>query len=413
MDATSMEKGFPPIIRTLVLASVALTIGRGLTLPFFAMYLSHQRQLTAGQIGLVLGAGLTLGIIFGLYGGYLADRFNKRRVITAAMALFALSFIVLPQCHAIWGLIVLLALINTAYSQFTITLKAIIAEWLPVAARIKAFSLNYTLVNIGWAVGPPLGVMAAASGPVTPFYVSGAISALATLAMMWLLPRYGRPPAGSNAGDAHAGRQKINFRQTLHLLRHDKRLIYFTLGGVLGSMVFSQFASCISQYLMVAFDNDFAYRIVGIILPVNAMVVIALQYLLSRKIKPEALMSWLVAGSVFFIIGLLGFMAAHHSLPVWIIAVAIFSLGEIITIPVEYMFIDFIAPPHMKGSYYGMQNLANLGGAANPVVTGFLLTYTPPATLFIVLILTTLLSLGLFYRGFYFARSADAGAALR
>ncbi|TKI05795.1 MFS transporter [Martelella alba] len=404
MDAVPLAKGFPPIIKALFLASIALTVGRGLSLPFLALYLSDQLGLTPGRIGLVLGAGLALGIIFSLYGGYLVDRFNKRTVIAAAMSLFTLSFFVLPQCRTWPSLVLLQALIITAYSQFSITLKAIIAEWLPVAARVRAFSLNYTLVNIGWAVGPPLGVMAAAIGPVIPFYLSGAIGALATAVMVWLLSRFGRPPAEMSGGDAPSAAQKINFRQTLSLLRHDKRLIYFTLGGLLGSMVFSQFANCLSQYLMVSFDNAFAYRVVGIILPVNATVVITLQYLLSRRIKQEALLSWLVAGNVFFIVGLLGFMLAQHSLPLWIIGVAIFSLGEIITIPVEYLFIDFIAPPHLKGSYYGMQNLANLGGAANPVVTGFLLTWAPPDTLFVVLIVAILLSLGLFYRGFRFAR---------
>ncbi|WP_050747511.1 hypothetical protein [Sodalis glossinidius] len=68
------------------------------------------------------------------------------------------------------------------------------------------------------------------------------------------------------------------FRQTLTILRQDRRLIWFTLGGTLGSLVTSQFASCISQYLMVAFDPDFAYKVVGIILPVNATIVVTLQY---------------------------------------------------------------------------------------------------------------------------------------
>ncbi len=407
MDAALAKKGFPPIINALVMASVVMTIGRGLTLPFLALYLSRQQGLAPGQIGLVLGAGLTLGIIFNLYGGYLADRFNKHLLILCSMLLFALSFILLPQCRGLMELVVLIALINSAYGQFSITLKAVIAQWLPVASRIKAFSANYTLVNVGWAVGPPLGVMVAETSPTLPFYLSGALSAAATLAMVWVLPRCGQPPVNIDKEDAPPAGQSINFRQTLYVLRHDKRLIYFTLGGLLGNMVCGQFASCISQFLMVAFTSEFSYRVVGVILPVNAAIVITLQYAISRNIRRETLMRWLVAGSLFFIIGLAVFAAARHSLPLWIIGVAIFSLGEIIIIPVEYLFIDFIAPAHLKGSYYGMQNLSNLGGAANPPLTGFLLTYTPPVTLFFVLILATLLSLGLFHHGFRFSRQTS------
>lgn len=406
-------KGFPPIIRLLLITSLILTIGRGLTLPFIAIYLSRQGGMAPGKIGLVLGAGLTLGIVFSLYGGYLVDRFNKHRLILCAITVFALAFFLLPLGGgALLPMIILVALINSAYSLYSITLKASIAEWLTVERRIKAFSANYTLINVGWAIGPPLSVLLAKSSAVLPFYLSGVLAAAATLILAPLLPRYGRPQAQADNDKAAAVTEKINFRTTLDVLRHDKRLIFFTLGGALGSLVCSQFAGCISQYLMVAFDADFAYRVVGIILPVNAAIVIALQYAVSRNIRRETLMPWLLLGSLFFIIGLLGFMLAGNALPLWMVAVALFSLGEIIIIPVEYLFIDFIAPAHLKGSYYGMQNLGNLGGAANPLLTGAILTYAPPVSLFMVLILATLLSLWLFHRGFHHTRRAAVASSL-
>ena len=63
------------------------------------------------------------------------------------------------------------------------------------------------------------------------------------------------------------------------------------------------------------------------------------------------------------------------------------------------MFIDFIAPPHLKGSYYGVQSLSNLGGAINPVMCGFLLSYAPPPVMFLVLIAAALFSLLFFFLG--------------
>ncbi|WP_413737985.1 MFS transporter [Sodalis sp. RH21] len=392
-------KEFPAVIRALLTTSLVLTIGRGLTLPFFAIYLAQHRHLAPDRIGMVLGASLTLGIVFSLYGGYLVDRFNKNGLIVLSMTVFALAFFLLPLSAGVMSMIVIMAMINSAYALFSITLKASIAEWLPVERRIKAFSLNYTLVNVGWAVGPPLSVVLARTSSVLPFYLSGLLAAAATLVLAWLLPRCGRPPLDDPRINP-AVAEKINFRQTLRVLRRDKRLIYFTLGGALGCLVEGQFASCISQYLMVAFDAQFAYRVVGIILPVNAAIVITLQYAVSRNIRRETLMPWLIAGSLFFLIGLTGFVLAGSSVPAWMIAVALFSLGEIIITPVEYLFIDFIAPAHLKGSYYGMQNLSTLGGAANPVLTGMILAYTPAVTLFYVLMAATLASLWLFHAGF-------------
>ena len=39
-------------------------------------------------------------------------------------------------------------------------------------------------------------------------------------------------------------------------------------------------------------------------------------------------------------------------------------------VPAEYLYIDAIAPEHLRGSYYGAQNLAQAGGAISPVLAG-------------------------------------------
>ncbi|MEG2116002.1 MAG: MFS transporter, partial [Hafnia sp.] len=50
--------------------------------------------------------------------------------------------------------------------------------------------------------------------------------------------------------------------------------------------------------------------------------------------------------------------------------------------------------------YYGVQNLGNLGGAVNPILCGFLLSFAPPTTLFYVLVAVSLLGLGFFWYGY-------------
>ena len=66
-------------------------------------------------------------------------------------------------------------------------------------------------------------------------------------------------------------------------------------------------------------------------------------------------------------------------------AMVVFTLGEIIVIPAEYMFIDRIAPPHLRGVYYGTQNLANLGGAFGPILVGCFLALFAPHWVFVML----------------------------
>lgn len=393
-------KGFPSRVTNLLIASLVLTIGRAITLPFITIYLAEHFQLAPDKVGLVLGASLTLGIFTSLYGGYLVDKFNKKRLILLAISLFSATFFTLPWIeHPAW-IILILALLHSAYSVYSIALKACFADWLPVNERIKAFSANYTLVNVGWAVGPAMGVLVVGFGSQLPFIISGVLALLVAVALKFKISS-----TDMSVTERSASESVPDLRQTFTILRCDKRLIYFTLGSMLSAIVFGQFSGYLSQYLITVSDAKFAYQVIGAVMTVNATIVITLQYLLSRRMNQQNLMRWLMFGTLFFIVGLLGFMAAQDSIPLWMLAMAIFSLGEIIVIPVEYLFIDFIAPANLKDSYYGVQNLGQLGGAINPILCGFLLAWAAPQMMFYMLIIAAILGLAFFYRGYRLAKT--------
>ncbi|MEN5015474.1 MFS transporter [Erwinia sp. Eh17-17] len=377
-------KGMPPIILALLAGSLVLTIGRGVTLPFLTIYLTGHYHLLPESVGIIMGASVAIGIFSSLYGGYLVDRFSHRTLIGVSISLFALSFFLLPLLPEVSSVVIVIALLNASYALLSITIKACIAAWLPVEKRVKAFSMNYTLINVGWAVGSSLGVWLAGFDPKLPFIISGSLALVTVIALMVGLRHIPNSPPRHDVELKPLA--KPDLRQTLGILLRDRCLVYFTLGSTFGSIVFGQFTGYLSQYLIIIADAAYAYKVIGAIMITNATIVIAFQYVMSSRMKQDNLLRWLFFGTLFFIIGLAGFMLAGPSVLLWMIAMVIFSFGELIVIPVEYMFIDFIAPENMKGSYYGMQNLSNIGGAINPVLCGFLLSYTPPPVMFIALI---------------------------
>jgi MFS family permease len=77
--------------------------------------------------------------------------------------------------------------------------------------------------------------------------------------------------------------------------------------------------------------------------------------------------------------------ALSTSVLAWVLAMAVFTVGEIVVFPAEYMFIDRIAPDHLRGMYYGAQNLSNLGAALGPVLCGLVLTSLPAPAMFYML----------------------------
>ena len=372
----------------LLASSLLLTIGRGATLPFMTIYLNRQYAMSVDQVGYAMTTALTIGVVFSLGFGILADKFDKKRYMLLAIAVFLLGFSAIPLVsHA--GLVVLfISLINCAYSVFSTVLKAYFSDTLGAAAKARIFSLNYTFINIGWTVGPPIGTMLVMYSINLPFWLAAFCSAI-PLVFIQLFVRRVRVAQSSENSVAWSP----------SVLLRDRALRWFTLSGLLASFVAGSFASCIAQYVMSIADGDFAEKVVAVVLPVNAAVVVTLQYGLGSKLTANNLRPLMAFGTVCFVLGLGGFMFSGDNLWFWGVSAAVFTLGEVIYAPGEYMLIDNIAPPGMKASYFSAQALGWLGAAMNPLLTGIILTTLPAWTLFVIMMVTIVLAWLMMLRG--------------
>lgn len=104
-------------------------------------------------------------------------------------------------------------------------------------------------------------------------------------------------------------------------------------------------------------------------------------------------------GTLFFMAGLAGFMVSGDNLLLWGISAAVFTIGELIFAPGEYMLVDNIAPAGLKASYFSAQQLGWLGGACNPLFTGLMLTWFPPSMLFVALMVAIMLAYWMIVKG--------------
>ncbi|GDX03860.1 efflux MFS transporter YdeE [Buttiauxella sp. A111] len=368
-------------ISVLLLSSLLLTVGRGLTLPFMTIYLSRNYNMPLTEIGMALTIALTTGVVFSLWFGILADKFDKKKCMLLAIIIFLGGFVAIPLVGNAILVVVFYSLINCAYSVFATVLKGYFADTLETHQKPKIFSLNYTFANIGWTVGPPIGTLAVLYSTNLPFWLSG----LTAIIPFIVISRYVHSVPVSEI-------QQSSTRLSPSLMLKDKALMYFTLSAFLGSLVFGSFAACLSQYAIAISDSDLAQKVVGVVLPVNAFVVVVFQYMVGKRIRPDNIQKLMFYGTLFFMAGLAGFMISGDNLLLWGLSAAVFTIGELIFAPGEYMLVDNIAPPGLKASYFSAQQLGWLGGACNPLFTGLMLTWMPPFMLFVVLMVAILLA---------------------
>lgn len=365
----------------LLASSLLLTIGRGATLPFMTIYLNRQYGMTVDAVGYALSIALTIGVFFSLGFGILADKFDKKRYMVIAITCFIIGFSAIPLSHNVVLVVALFAMINCAYSVFSTVLKAYFSDTLTPSAKAKIFSLNYTVLNIGWTVGPPIGTLLVMQSANLPFWLAAACAAFPLVFIQLYVQRIPVTPAGEES-----------VAWSPSVLLRDKALLWFTLSGFLAAFVAGSFASCISQYVMSVANNSFAEKVVAVVLSVNAAMVVSLQYALGRRLTARNIQPLMATGTLCFVIGLVGFMLAGSNLWFWGMASAIFTIGEIIYAPGEYMLIDNIAPAGMKASYFSAQALGWLGAALNPLATGVILTTLPGWSLFVIMMVVIVLA---------------------
>lgn len=108
----------------LLASSLLLTIGRGATLPFMTIYLTRVYSMSVENIGYALTIALTIGVVFSLGFGILADKFDKKRYMLIAIVAFIAGFVAIPLVDNVTLVVLFFALINCAYSVFSTVLKA-------------------------------------------------------------------------------------------------------------------------------------------------------------------------------------------------------------------------------------------------------------------------------------------------
>ncbi|WP_346770503.1 MFS transporter [Pseudomonas sp. 273] len=159
-------------------ATFILTLARAMTLPYVVVYCAERFGLGVADVGLALGAALMASSLFSLYGGFLVDRFSNYQILLTAGGLFALAFGTAYCTDSLVAFFAAIVMVNLAYAVIDIAIKSGIAALVVAQKRGAVFSVKYTLTNIGFAVGPFLGVLLAQLSPGLPFAVAGLVGTL-------------------------------------------------------------------------------------------------------------------------------------------------------------------------------------------------------------------------------------------
>lgn len=199
-------------------------------------------QLTGGS-GTALGITTALQflplLLFSLWGGVLADRFPKRRLLVltqAAMGAQALllGLLVVFGAVQVWQVYVLAFLLGTAAAIDTPVRQSFVVEMVGTGDLPNAVALNSATFNLGRVLGPAVaGLLIAAIG-TGPVFLVNAVSYLAVIAGLLLM----RPGELSPAARAPRGPGALR-AGLAYVVEHRELLLVLVIVFVVGTIGFN------------------------------------------------------------------------------------------------------------------------------------------------------------------------------
>lgn len=312
-------------------------------IPFLAIYLK-QRGHGVGVTGIVLGAYGAGGLLAGIIGGYLADRIGRKPTMLLSCVGAAISMLLLSQAEAIPALAALTFLTGLTAAMYGPAVGALIADLVPPHLRVRAYSCQRLAINLGFACGmATAGFMAKQSFAI--LFIADAATTL-ILALTLLLGIRPRPVTArrENSGWSHA---------LIHM-KANKPFHLAVASSFLVSIVFWQMSS--SYGLQTTEGAGLDERAYGLLLALNGILITFVELPLTgitRRFDPVRVMA---VGYVLIGLGM-GLNGLGASAFLLLASMIVFTIGEMIALPVNSSYMASLAPDEMRGRYQGVMSI--------------------------------------------------------
>lgn len=410
MNAYS-ERAGRLIALLLIAGSGVVTIAKGMSLTFLAIRLQKDFGLNPASIGALIGVGPLIGAIVSPFAGTLSDRIGRKGVLTAAlcMAGLALAGLGLAQSIAAFALAHIVSAVAAAvYEPVS---RALMSDAAPAQLRLRVFSWRYLAINAGWAVGPLIGVWI---GPAyaTLFVIAGMMHAAFGLVLFFTVPE----ASNRQAAEAGTASQPTAGWRGLVAALSDRRLVFFVIGGTLLLAVHGQWSVTLSQYLNTGFDDGIT--LFALLVSTNAATVLIASTPARFVIERIGALKALSLGCLLFLLGEIGFAAAS-GIEMLVASMILFTIGEVLVVPSEYVLVDGISDAGNRGTYFGAHSLSSVGNFLGPLIGGLALGSIGGAGMFLLFALLSAASALVFAIGHSMpppspqtarARTVDGGA---
>ncbi|MGE0455932.1 MAG: MFS transporter [Vicinamibacteria bacterium] len=344
-----------------------------------AVYVAEQVGLGPEQAGWLVGSFFnTLLYFLPILAGTVVDRYGFKRSLMACFAIFSLGYFMIGFAGLPAGQGVVQAIGPRAYMVLALLVTAIggslikpsivgtVARTTDEKTKSLGYSIYYTLVNIGGAVGPILALQVRENLGIS--YVLVMSSLVSFLLFSSTVIFFSEPPRPKDAAPAKSMAGVVGDMFTVFLnLRFMAFLVIFSGFWAMFWQIFYSLPFYVRDVLRYPrfeiIETVDAWTIIVVTVPAAA---------LANKLRPIRAMTlgFALATACWFVMG------AMPTLFATVAAIALFAVGEAIQAPRYYEYVADLAPKEQMGTYMGFAFLpVAIGTFVAGAIAGRLVTH--------------------------------------
>ena len=321
-------------------------------------------------VGFLQGIVYAATYVLPILGGALADRYGYRKMLIVAFSLLATGYFAAGHMSSYALVFLSLLVMATGSGLFKPIISGTIARTTDEKTSSFGFGIYYWMINLGAFLAPLVVSWLKGFSWQYVFTASAAYCAAMLLPALFLYTEPPRPESRKTLKEVLGGAAEVlgdarfmlmivvysgfwilyfqNFGSVLWYLRDfvDREPVSAAVTGLLAAIG-----------LNVRFTFDAEHVTV-----INAGTIILLQVLVSRLVANRKALPTMVTGMAM---GAVGFALLASSFNPWvfILGIAVFSLGEMTTHPKYYSFVGLVAPADRKAVYMGYAFLYGVFGS--------------------------------------------------
>ena len=392
-QAKDIYNEYPRTFWILMVITFIDRIGGALIFPFFALYITSKFNVGMTDVGKLFAVFAVFSFVGSGIGGALTDRFGRKKIIIFGLIASSFSTVSMAFVENFSAFFVLAVFIGILGDVSGPAHQAMIADILPENKRADGYGIHRIAFNLSITIGPAIGGLIAARSYLLLFLADAAISLLTVVLIASFIPET-KPEAHPDAPEQSVASSFAGYGQ---VFRNVAFMLF--LGAVLLQVLtYMNMNTTLGVFLRnVHGTSEAGY---GLLLSMNAAMVVLMQFPITRRISKYPPMLMMVVGTFLYAIGfaMYGFVATYA---LFIAAMVIITIGEMIVSPVQQALVASFAPEDMRGRYMAVSGFAwGLPMIFGPYLAGLIIDGPNPNYLWYVAgfigILSTLAFLALY-----------------